>query len=129
MGIGLSIDDEDLEEISTKHMNYEQLMARLGKKTLKVKIKERREKEKAGLQAEHVSSNAQGLENKSESDQQITGFLDEASAGESDFGNPREKRLKDPNVFEKPKENTHRRKGGNKQPDIGDLVSFYISFA
>jgi hypothetical protein len=31
-------------------------MARLGKKTLKVKIKERREKEKAELQAEQASS-------------------------------------------------------------------------
>jgi len=30
-------------------MNYEQIMARLGKKTLKVKIKERRDKEKANL--------------------------------------------------------------------------------
>lgn len=89
-------------------------MARLGKKTLKVKIKERREKEKAGLIAEQASSNVQGLDNKSESDQQIVGFLDDVSVDGSDFGNLREKRLKDPIIFEKNKEHIHRRKGGNK---------------
>jgi hypothetical protein len=44
--------EDELPDMSTKHMNYEQIMARLGKKTLKVKIKERREKEKAELAAE-----------------------------------------------------------------------------
>lgn len=68
------VDDEEQQELSTKHMNYEQIMARLGKKTLKVKIKERREKEKAELQ-EQISSNAQN--EKSESDHQIAGFLED----------------------------------------------------
>ena len=44
--------DDDQHDLSTRHMNYEQIMARLGKKTLKVKIKERREKEKADMQAD-----------------------------------------------------------------------------
>jgi len=48
LGLNL-IDEDDKQELSTKQMNYEQIMARLGKKTLKVKIKERREKEKADL--------------------------------------------------------------------------------
>jgi hypothetical protein len=48
----MNLTDEAQLEMSTKHMNYEQLMARLGKKTLKVKIKERREKEKVDLQAD-----------------------------------------------------------------------------
>jgi len=38
------------EEISTRHITYEALMSCLGKKTLKVRMKERREYQQAQLE-------------------------------------------------------------------------------
>lgn len=107
--VGLNlVDEEESQELSTKHMNYEQIMARLGKKTLKVKIKERREKEKADLQADHASSDDPMDEDKSDSENQIAGFLED----QSDDGSVTDK--PDPAGASKSKDGTMRRKCGSK---------------
>ena len=46
--------DEVRQDLSTKVMNYEQIMASLGKKTLKVKMEERRKKEEEKARAEEL---------------------------------------------------------------------------
>lgn len=106
---------EEQQDLSTKHMNYEQIMARLGKKTLKVKVQERREKEKAELAAEQISSAL--VNEKSESDHQIAGFLEEQSDNASDYSKT--------DAAVKGKDGSIRRKGGAKA-DPNDIVSLSI---
>ena len=47
-------DDGSRKDLSTKVMNYEQIMACLGKKTLKVKQEERRKMEEERAREEHL---------------------------------------------------------------------------